>query len=159
MPVLRGRTIGRVHIAEALRRKGCVRSVKEAFERLLGNAGPGYVDKERIPPADVVRALADSGGAAVLAHPPQLECENRAQLERIAKNLRSAGLAAIEAYHPDHTPEETRQYIDLARRLGLAVTGGSDFHGAPKPDARLGHPPVPLAAIEGPLRQILTGGR
>jgi hypothetical protein len=151
------RTIGRVHIAEALRRKGCVKSIREAFDRLLGNNGPAYVDKDRLLPADVVRAIADSGGAAVLAHPPQLLYENRAQLERVVKNLRSAGLAAIEAYHSDHMLDQTRQYIDLARRLGLAVTGGSDFHGAAKPDAKLGRPAVPLAAIEGRLRDIVVG--
>ena len=156
-PVLREHTVGRVHIAEALRRKGCVASIAEAFERLIGHDGPAYVDKERLDPPEVVRAIADSGGAAVLAHPPQLLYENLAQLERIVKGLAGHGLAAIEAYHSDNTPEQTRAYMKLARKYRLGVTGGSDFHGPAKPDVRLGRPPVPLAALEGRLREIVMG--
>jgi hypothetical protein len=158
MPMpLAERTIGRVHIAEALRRKGCVSTIAEAFERLIGHGRPAYVDKERIDPPEVIRAIADSGGAAVLAHPPQLLYENLAQLERIVKGLAGHGLAAIEAYHSDHTPGQTRQYMKLAGKLHIGVTGGSDFHGAAKPDARLGRPPVPLAVIDGRLRRIVMG--
>jgi len=48
------------------------------------------------------------------------------------------GLNAIEAYHSDHTPEDTQLYLGLARKYGLRVTGGSDFHGAVKPSVFLG---------------------
>jgi predicted metal-dependent phosphoesterase TrpH len=154
---LAAHTVGRVHIAEALRRKGCVKTVADAFQRLIGQGCPAFIDKEKIAPADVIRAIAESGGAAVLAHPPQLLYENLAQLERIVRSLVGEGLAGIEAYHSDHTPEQTREYMKLARRFGIGVTGGSDFHGAAKPDVKLGRPPVPLAAIEGPLRDIVLG--
>jgi 3',5'-nucleoside bisphosphate phosphatase len=150
--------VGRVHIAEALRRKRCVRTAAEAFDKFIGSGCPAYVDKERLDASQVVRAIADSGGAAVLAHPPQLKYENSAQLERIVHGLVGAGLAGIEAYHSDHTPEQTRAYMKLARRFGIGVTGGSDFHGPAKPDVKLGRPPVPLAAIEGRLREIVLGG-
>jgi hypothetical protein len=49
-----------------------------------------------------------------------------------------AGLNAIEAYHSDHSPEDTQLYLSLARRYGLLRTGGSDFHGSTKPDVQLG---------------------
>ena len=155
---LSARTIGRVHIAEALRRKRLVGSIAEAFDRLIGLGRPAYVDKERLSPAQVVAVLAESGGAAVLAHPPQLNYGNLAQLERVVRGLVPHGLAAIEAYHTDNSDFQTREYLRLAKRLGIGVTGGSDFHGDAKPNARLGRPAVPLSMIEGRLREILFPG-
>jgi hypothetical protein len=52
--------------------------------------------------------------------------------------LRESGLNAIEAYHSDHTPDDTKLYLGLASRYGLRVTGGSDFHGTVKPNVALG---------------------
>ena len=43
--------------------------------------------------------------------------------------LAAAGLDALEVYHTDHSEEDTARYLVLARQLGLAVTGGSDYHG------------------------------
>ena len=51
--------------------------------------------------------------------------------------LCAAGLNAIEAYHSDHTAQDTELYLSLAGRYGLRVTGGCDFHGAIKPSVRL----------------------
>ena len=48
------------------------------------------------------------------------------------------GMNAIEAYHSDHTDADTELYLGLARKHGLLVTGGSDFHGAVKPGVTLG---------------------
>jgi hypothetical protein len=94
---------------------------------------------------------------AVLAHPSQLKCDNRAQLERIVRDLAGKGLQAIEVYHSDHTPEQTRLYLDIARRFDLGMTGGSDFHGAAKPDVFIGRPRVPLAALGEELTARLLG--
>lgn len=153
-----GEIVGRLHIAEALRRKGYVRTAKEAFDRYIGNNGPAYVDKERLEPSEAIRAIREAGGAAVLAHPVQLRYENSAQLERILRSFISAGMNGIEVYHTDHRPEQTRLYLDLARRFGLLVTGGSDFHGPVRQDAVLGRPLVPLAALTGELAEkLLTG--
>jgi hypothetical protein len=44
----------------------------------------------------------------------------------------------IEAYYSQHTPAQTERFLGLAERLGLVVTGGSDFHGTPKPTVPLG---------------------
>ena len=143
--------IGRMHIAETLRLKGYVRSTAEAFEQYLGDNTPAFVDKERVDPAEAIAAIHRAGGVAVLAHPIQLRYQNRAQLEQIVRNLLRDGLDGIEAYHGDHTARQTHLYLDLARRLGLVVTGGSDFHGPLKPQASLGRPRVPIAAITARL--------
>jgi predicted metal-dependent phosphoesterase TrpH len=143
------RIIGRMHIAEAMRRKGLVPNTREAFARYLGEGGPAYVEKDRLRPGEVIRRLKAAGAVAVLAHPVHLHFEGRLDLERAVREMMDAGLGGIEVYHSDHNDEQTRMYLDLARKLNLLVTGGSDFHGQTKPTVRLGHPRVPLAAITG----------
>lgn len=151
------RTIGRLHMAEAIVRKGYAKTIREAFERFVGDQAPAYVDKEHLEPSEAVRVIALAGGAAVLAHPVQLKCSNTAQLERIVRSLIPAGLAGIEVYHSDHTLAQTRMYLDLARKHRLLVTGGSDFHGAAKPDVRLGLPRVPVSSITPPWARKWLG--
>jgi hypothetical protein len=153
------RSIGRLHIAEALRRRGHCRDHRDAFERFIGRGAVGYVAKAYRSPAEVIAAVRSAGGLAVLAHPSQLKCRNRSQLETVVRGLISHGLEGIEVYHSDHSPEQTRQYLDLARQLGLAMTGGSDFHGVSKPEISLGHPALPLAAVSDEVGQRLWPGR
>jgi len=151
------RIVSRLHIAEAMRRRGYVSDLDEAFAKFIGNGGPAYVDKERLAPRRAIQAIRSAGGLAVLAHPVQLGCRNSAQLERVVRELVSAGIQAIEAYHSDHTPHQTKLYADLAARLKLAVTGGSDYHGKAKPNVALGRPRVTFSQVfNHPLaRQLL----
>lgn len=149
--------VSRMHMAEALRRKGCVASIQEAFERYIGSGAPAFVDKERLQPADVIAAIRAGGAPAVLAHPVQLRCEDDDHLERIVRSLVDVGLEGIEVYHSDHDDVQTRLYLELARRFGLLVTGGSDFHGTGKPHVRLGRPRVCLSAITGPWARSWLG--
>ena len=142
-----GQIVGRMHIAETLRRKGYVKSAKEAFAKYIGLGCPAYVDKERLSPRQAIAAIRAAGGVAILAHPVHLNCRNRAELERVMRELIAAGLEGIEVYHTDHTVDQTRLYLELACRYHLLVTGGSDFHGAAKPEAMLGRPRVPMASL------------
>ena len=144
---LDARIVSRVHIADALFRKGYVRNFSEAFDKYIGQSAPAYVDKEKLSPREAFDAIHSAGGAAVLAHPLQLMCENSDQLERILRQFILAGLDGLECYHSDHQPELTRQYLDLARKLNLLITGGSDFHGSAKTAVKLGIPPTPLSVI------------
>ena len=78
-------------------------------------------------------------------------------MERLLGEMRGLGLGAIEAYHSDHGPRDVGQFLELARRLGLAVTGGTDFHGGAKPAVALGtgiggNVAVPRAVLDN-LRQ------
>ena len=149
--------ISRVHIADALLRNGCVRSTQEAFDKYLGRGAQAYVERERMSPGKTIAAIAAAGGLAVLAHPVQLKCANLAQLERIVRGLIACGLEGIEAYHSNHTDRQVRHYLNLAKRFGLAVTGGSDFHGPAKPQVRLGQPRVPISVIEERFVERLFG--
>ena len=153
----RGSVISRMHIAEALSLKGHVKNISEAFKRYIGRGAPAYVERQRLTPRETIAAIRSAGGLAVLAHPAQLNCGNRAELERIVRELIRAGLEGIEVYHSDHSPLQTRMYLDMARRLGLGATGGSDFHGAAKPHVRIGSPKVSLAALGEELVGRLLG--
>lgn len=136
--------VGRAHMAEVMVRKGMARSIADAFARYLGLGTPAYVDKERLPPAEVIHAIHSAGGLALLAHPVHLQFGNFAEAERLIRILVEAGMDGLEVYHSDHSILQTRFFLDLARRLNLAVSGGSDFHGAVKPHVQLGRPRVPV---------------
>ena len=155
----RPHVVGRMHIAEAMRVKGHATSIQDAFARYLSNGGIAYVDKERLEPQEVIEGIMAGGGVAVLAHPVQLRLGEGRELEDYVRRLAGWGLGGIEVYHSDHNDEQTRLYLDLARSLGLLVTGGSDFHGSAKPGVAIGRPRVPLAAITGPLAEMVTGSR
>ena len=136
--VAAGGVVGRPHFAQVMMQKGYVASIDEAFTRFLNAGAPAHVKSERIAPAKAIAAVQQAGGVTILAHPYQLRASDEAALEAIVRSLRDAGLAGIEVYYSRHRPEQTRLYADLARRYDLLMTGGSDFHGTPKPDIELG---------------------
>jgi predicted metal-dependent phosphoesterase TrpH len=134
----KGGVMGRPHLAAILHRKGYVSSIKQAFDKYLGQGAPAYFDKERLMPKQAIERIGAAGGVAVLAHPAQLRTENDAQLERVIKDLADLGLAGIETIHSDHDAALIGKYTRLAERFGLLKTGGSDFHGTNKKDIQLG---------------------
>jgi 3',5'-nucleoside bisphosphate phosphatase len=121
-----GGSVGRPHVARALVEARRVATVQEAFERFLGRHAPAYVPRLKVSPEDAVEALRAAGGVPVLAHPGW--ASSGPALERVPE-LVAHGLAGIEAYYPDHTAEMTARCVEVARRHGLIVTGGTDFHG------------------------------
>jgi predicted metal-dependent phosphoesterase TrpH len=147
--------IGRVHFAQALINRGYVSSVPEAFEKYLSKDAPAYVNRYRLYPDEAVRIIRAAGGVAVVAHPFTWE-EDIAELEKGLVRLRQAGLYGIEAMHSDHTNEQTVALLRLAKKLGLQTTGGSDFHGAAKPDIALGRGFGKLEVPDAWLTPLLT---
>lgn len=133
-----GKVIGRPHIAAILLRKGYVSSVKHAFDKFLAPGGLAYFDKERLTPRQALEMIRASGGLPVLAHPVQLRTSNDAQLEQVVKDLKDLGLAGLEVLHSDHDAPLVEKYTNLADRMDLLKTGGSDFHGSNKKDIDLG---------------------
>lgn len=129
--------IGRPHIGEALRRRGYVGSISEAFELYLRRGAPAWVDRRRLALGAALRLLRASGGVPVLAHPGIIRTD-RAGLERVVREAARAGLAGIECFHPRHDAADVAACLRLAQNHDLVVTGGSDYHGAVKPGVRLG---------------------
>lgn len=119
---------GRPHIARALVRKGYVASVREAFERYLSQGRAAYVPRETPPVPEAIERLRACGGVVCLAHPGQLAMGWEGFLHCLPVWM-EAGLQGLEAHHSAHAAAEAVQMDRLARRKGLLVTGGSDFHG------------------------------
>jgi len=134
----RGSSIGRPHIAQVMVAKGYAQSVDDAFARWLDRGRPAYVPQARIEPAEAIRVIKAAGGVPVLAHPYQLKPASDSHLEEIVRGLCAAGLGGMEVWYSRHTAEMSAFYLALAERYGLVATGGSDFHGTPKPDIFLG---------------------
>ena len=130
--------LGRPHIAYAMVKKGFVTSIDEAFDKYLGTRGPAYVDKYRIECEQAIQIIRAAGGVPVLAHPALLDIENDQKLDALLQNLMKIGLAGIEVYYPEHSPQQIRQYTELARKYGLLMTGGTDFHGTITPQIKMG---------------------
>lgn len=133
----KGEAVGRPHIAAVLLRKGFVHDWQEAFVRYLGYKGQAFVPKEILSPEDAVSLLAGMGATVSLAH-PCLSIASREAMEGSVRQLKDYGLTAIEAYHSEHSQAEQRFCVDVATRYGLALTGGSDYHGTAKPRISLG---------------------
>jgi predicted metal-dependent phosphoesterase TrpH len=133
-----GGQVGRPHLAQALYQGGFVRSLQEAFDVYLGNNGLVYVGKFRFPPEEAIAMIRDASGVPVLAHPFTLGLHTPAALKPLLQELMALGLAGLECYYPEHSPDQEAFYLSLARNLGLLITGGSDFHGDNKPEVSLG---------------------
>ena len=121
---LGGKSLARPQIAQALIAAGHVMTVAEAFERFLAEDGPAYVPHTGASPMHVVELIADAGGVSSLAHP------GYTKKDEIIPDMADAGLVAIEAYHSSHDEAAVAHYLAIARTFGLAVSGGSDYHGA-----------------------------
>ncbi len=130
--------VGRPQIAIWMAENGFAASVDDAFERYLGRGGPAYVEKTRTASADAIQQIRTAGGLAVLAHPGLIKTLDEAGYEQLTVELMSMGLQGIEAYYPRHSGSQRTFFESLAGKLGLLVTGGSDFHGAAAPDIKLG---------------------
>jgi len=130
--------LGRPHIARLMVKKGYARSINDAFDNYLGKGKPAYVDKFRIDTRQAIALISGAGGIPVLAHPYLLETESEKELEDLVVMMKAMGLKGLEVYYPDHPPENTAQYAALAQKLGLLMTGGTDFHGSLKPEIQMG---------------------
>ena len=143
-------SVGRPHLADALVAAGYASDRADAFTRYLADDAPAFVPHELLTPATALDAVAGAGGVAALAHPGTLRLGMRG-LEAFAARLRHLGLWGIEVYRSEHTPEQRDGYAQIARRLGLVATGGSDFHGPQTGRSDLGDtgtPPLPEAVAD-----------
>ncbi len=132
-----GGGVGRPHFAAVLLRKGYVTSIRDAFDRYLAAGRPGYVNRERLDAVTAIRLARASGAVPVIAHPHTLGItagEFRAAFEQLTE----VGLGGIEAYYAEYRPEMRRHLAEICRALGIAATGGSDFHGSYKPGLEVG---------------------
>ncbi len=129
-----GGSLGRPHIAQELIAAGYVRNTEEAFQRYLV---PCNVEKRFFPLDEAISLVHRAGGVAVLAHPPFVT-NDRKVLGELLDTFVTLGLDGVEAWNSGASRHDIEWYITLARRRGLLVTGGSDFHGSEEGAIKIG---------------------
>ncbi len=124
--------VGRPHVAKALVGRRLVRNVQEAFDRYLATGRPAYVPKRLPPLAVVVELVRSVAGVTSAAH-----LRERADPQGL-EQLKRVGVDAVEVVHPAHDAQDRRRIERNARRAGLLLTGGSDWHGESRVDPSRG---------------------
>ena len=132
-----GEVVARPHIARVLVDRGFAKSVPDAFERFVGKNAVAYVSRYRPSQEEAIEVIHAAHGAAVMAHPRFWTSDARLLADGLAR-LKDLGLDGVEAVYQGNLPLETPMHLRIAREAGLAVTAGSDFHGANKPSVTLG---------------------
>ncbi len=128
--------ITRAHYAKYLLKYGHVKSMREAFDRYIGDHAPCFIPREKVTPAQGVKLIRDAGGIPILAH-PILYGMSTPSLQTLVNELKSYGLVGIEAVYSTYAACDERDMKKLARDNGLLISGGSDFHGTTKKEIDL----------------------
>ena len=144
-------TVGRMHVAMALLKRGFVTSTDEAFARFLKRGKPAYVERYRMETAETIGHIQRAGGVAVIAHP------GLNTLDSHLPEMVSQGMAGIEVWHPRHSPAQVERYLRMANDLGVCATGGSDCHGSGREGMLLGRIKLPYERVEALKRRAERG--
>ncbi len=150
-----GSVITRGHYARYMLEHGYVKSMPEAFEKYIGDHAKYYVPREKVTPSQAIRLILKAEGLPILAHPPLYHMSDEA-LDTLAGQLTKDGLEGIEAIYSTYSPEDERQMRSLAKKYGLCISGGSDFHGATKPNLEMATGYGKLYVPEDVLLQLKT---
>lgn len=121
-------SVGRMHIARALKKAGYVKNENEAFDKWLGVGKSAYVPSYRLKPSEAIDIIKRYGGKSVLAHPFKTK-KNDEKLKQYILSLKEMGLDGIEAHYSTHTLSQNNMLEKFAKENGLITTYGSDYHG------------------------------
>lgn len=143
--------ITRANIARYLYQHGFIKSVREAFDKYIGDGCRCYVGRFKVSPMEAVSLIRHAGGVPILAH-PLLYHLSSANLQTLIDDLKAAGLLGIEAIYSTYTTGEEQLVKKIAAKNNLLISGGSDFHGSNKPDIHLGkgrgHLYIPYSVLD-----------
>ena len=131
------KSIGRPHIAQVLLKKSYVADINEAFVKYIGINGVAFEPKQLFEVEVIFKLLSDVKATICIAHPGLIKCTVK-ELDSYIGYLKELGLFGIEAYHSEHSEKVTNELLRLAKKYDLGISGGSDYHGTPKPSISLG---------------------
>lgn len=147
-PEPHGEVLARPHFARWLCEHGYARNIGMAFDKYLLPDSPRatrcYEERFHPPRETAFAAVHAAGGLCIMAHPKYWRRSWKTaepeygDAERELAKLREMGLDGVEARYQANTPGENAAFTGIAKRLGLLMTAGSDFHGANKPTISLG---------------------
>jgi predicted metal-dependent phosphoesterase TrpH len=155
-------SVGRPHVAQALLEAGHVSSYGQAFDQYIGRNSPAYVERIKFTPAEACALICRAGGLPVFAHPVFFDrygkIKERFDAAGLLPEMISQGLVGIEVYYNGYDAITIEQLLGVARRYGLVVTGGTDFHGLRQGEPDLGGIYVPLKVVRGLKERKAAGG-
>lgn len=128
---LEGQTTGRLHIALALVAAGYVKSIQEAFRQWVGDGKPCFDPGVPVSTDETLDVIHAAGGKAFIAHPHLMAGYP-------VHELLKKPFDGMECYYSKCMPDQEKKWIKLAKKHGLLMSGGSDFHGTIKPGVPLG---------------------
>lgn len=132
-----GDIITRGHFSRLMIKKNLASSRSEVFSKYISPGCPGYIERETLTPKDCFDTIHQAGGCAVLAH-PTLYGLDYLQITQLCKELIPLGLDAMETIYSTFSKKQQKEISSIAKELSLKSSGGSDYHGANKPDIQLG---------------------
>jgi len=142
LELAKGEIIGRLHLAQVMKKKGYVVSIAEAFNKHIGDRKACYVPRYKLSLEETILLIYRVGGISILAHPMLLHRDD------IIIDLLKKGLGGIEAFCNHQSKESTEHYEKMAKEYGLLVTGGSDCHGEAKDRILMGSVRIPYEYVE-----------
>lgn len=122
-----GDIVARPHIASVLRKKGYVRTTRQAFDKYIKLGSPAYVARKLMSAEECISVIRKAGGLPVIAHPWQTGL-GLEELEKLAARLKDAGLWGIETVYAGYSAEQVFTLLRIAGKYSLYPTAGSDFH-------------------------------
>lgn len=132
--------LGRPHVARALVESGACDDITDAFRRYLGRGRAAYVEKPLPKLPEVTSLVHEVGGLNVAAHLGDHGTEAQLRI------FQDQGLDGVEVRHPSHPPAVEQRLMRIAERLGLGISGGSDWHG----ESEYGELHAPLGGMKVP---------
>lgn len=132
-------TIGRPHFASLMIEKGLIKVRQQAFDQYFAKGRPCYIDRTGLELEDAVKAIKTSGGIPVQAHPLSMYI-SWGKMDDAMIDIQMRGVEGLEAWHPGTRVNEAYRLEELAKKLGMVATAGSDFHGEKvRADRKIGH--------------------
>lgn len=117
-------SIGRPHIARIMMAKNYVTSIKEAFQKYLGERALCYAAGEPFTVDETIAVIHAAQGKAVIAHPHLMMPRS------LVYRLLQFAFDGIECYYGRFTRRECQLWLQIAKERNWLVSGGSDFHNA-----------------------------
>jgi 3',5'-nucleoside bisphosphate phosphatase len=133
--------LSRTHFARYLVESGYAESTSDVFAKYLAEGRPGFVPHEWATLEQAVSWIQGAGGVAVIAHPGRYKY-TQLEFGELFSAFHDLGGRAIEVVTGSHSPDQYREYADVARRYGFRASRGSDFHAPGEGRTELGSLPM-----------------